>query len=356
MKVLSSVRVRCITMERRGRMPAPDGWVQVVREQHRPAEHWPRVGRNESAVHPMPSHAGRGQIAPTGRWHQRKMRSSMSPQVVEEAAKKKVGGIEAALAALAAVGTTGPEVSMLTACLQKARRFSTRTTNRCAVEPAGVCCREGEEAFDCPRGSSPATRPRAGGEQSLSSTPPGCGSSGSTSSASRCGNPGEVSPTDSKPASGRTRCLSTGTPGLCLGAPKARGKHCLLHRLPTDSVIRCPPWRRCSSTIACRFINQTCKMLCVLVTSRKLLELTSMQADDAAKRSLRGGAMMSIRAQESAWSVKSTSPVTENHYKNGYVKLYNNKNFIMTNVDNNRDTKYTINNDTNNHDAHELHE
>ena len=98
----------------------------------------------------MPSHAGRGQIAPTGRWRQRKMRSSMSPQVVEEAAKKRVDGTEAALAALAAVGTTGPEVSMLTACLQKARRFSTRTTNRCAVEPAGVCCREGEEAFDRP--------------------------------------------------------------------------------------------------------------------------------------------------------------------------------------------------------------
>ena len=58
--------------------------------------------------------------------------------------------MEAALATLAAVGTIeGPEVSLLTACFQKARRFSTRTTNRCAVEPAGVCCREGEEAFDC---------------------------------------------------------------------------------------------------------------------------------------------------------------------------------------------------------------
>ena len=129
----------------------------------------------------MPSHSGRGQIAPTGRWRQRKMRSSMSLQVAEEAAKKKVGGIEAALAAPVAVGTReGLEVSMLTACLQKARRFSTRTTNRCAFEPAGVFRREGEEAFDCPRGSSPATRPRVGGERSPSGTPPGCGSSGST--------------------------------------------------------------------------------------------------------------------------------------------------------------------------------
>ena len=38
--------------------------------------------------------------------------------------------------------------------------------------------------------------------------------------------------------------------------------------------------------------------------------------------------------------VKSTSPDTENHDKNGYVKLYDDKNFIMTNVDNS-DTTYT---------------
>ena len=52
--------------------------------------------------------------------------------------------------------------------------------------------------------------------------------------------------------------------------------------------------------------------------------------------------------------VKSTSPVTENHYRNGYV---NYKNFIMTNEDNNRDTMYTINkNHTNNHDTRDMHE
>ena len=38
--------------------------------------------------------------------------------------------------------------------------------------------------------------------------------------------------------------------------------------------------------------------------------------------------------------VKSTSRVTANHYKNGYVKLYDDKNLIMTNVDNS-DTTYT---------------
>ena len=56
---------------------------------------------------------------------------------------------------------------------------------------------------------------------------------------------------------------------------------------------------------------------------------------------------------DEAKSVKSTSPVTENHYKNGYV---NYKKFIMTNEDNNHDTKYTNKNDTNNHNARELHE
>ena len=56
----------------------------------------------------------------------------------------------------------------------------------------------------------------------------------------------------------------------------------------------------------------------------------------------------------SSQDVKSTSPVTENHDKNGYVFQDNNKNFIMTNVDNS-DTTYTNKNDTNNHNTHDLH-
>ena len=44
----------------------------------------------------------------------------------------------------------------------------------------------------------------------------------------------------------------------------------------------------------------------------------------------------------SSSAVKSTSPDTENHDKNGYVKLYDDKNLFMTNVDNNNsDTTYT---------------
>ena len=40
--------------------------------------------------------------------------------------------------------------------------------------------------------------------------------------------------------------------------------------------------------------------------------------------------------------VKRTSPDTENQYKNGYAKLYDDNNIFMTNVDNdNSDTTYT---------------
>ena len=52
--------------------------------------------------------------------------------------------------------------------------------------------------------------------------------------------------------------------------------------------------------------------------------------------------------------VKSRSPDTENHDKNGYGFQDNNKNFIMTNVDN-TDTTYTNTNYMNKHDTRDLH-
>ena len=49
--------------------------------------------------------------------------ASVPPEVAIAAAKKRVGGLDAAVAALAAVGTIdGPEVQFLKECLQKARR------------------------------------------------------------------------------------------------------------------------------------------------------------------------------------------------------------------------------------------
>ena len=69
-----------------------DGWVQVVREPHPPVERWPSVGRNESAVHPMPSHSGRGQIAHTGRWRQRKMHVAPGRRGGSEEEGRRDGG------------------------------------------------------------------------------------------------------------------------------------------------------------------------------------------------------------------------------------------------------------------------
>ena len=82
-----------------------------------------QVGRNASAFHPKPSHAVRVQGVPQGGWRQsQKPRASVIPEVATEAAKKKVSGLEAALAALAVVGATdGPEVQALRESLQKAK-------------------------------------------------------------------------------------------------------------------------------------------------------------------------------------------------------------------------------------------
>ena len=78
-------------------------------------------------------------------------------------------------------------------------------------------------------------------------------------------------------------------------------------------------------------------------------------ADTAAVRMPRR--LMGLQVQEQHVrpdNVKSTSPDTENHDKNGFGFQDNNKNFIMTNVDNS-DTTYINTNDMNNHNTHNLH-
>ena len=88
------------------------------------SEQWPSARRNQSAAKPQsPGQKPPQQIPQPGRWRQD--RSKKSPDVVVEEAKK-VSGIEAAyaaLAALASVGTTnGPEVQVLQDVFGKARR------------------------------------------------------------------------------------------------------------------------------------------------------------------------------------------------------------------------------------------
>ena len=63
-----------------------------------------------------------------GRWQQSEKPRSSVPEVAIAAAKKRVGGLEAAVAALAAVGTVyGSEVQVLRESLQRERQtFTTR--------------------------------------------------------------------------------------------------------------------------------------------------------------------------------------------------------------------------------------
>ena len=55
--------------------------------------------------------------------------------------------------------------------------------------------------------------------------------------------------------------------------------------------------------------------------------------------------------------VKSTSPVTENHYKNGYENCtYSINNINMSDEDNKHDTNYINKHTDANHDTRKLHE
>ena len=88
------ILVRRRIMPRRGWVTAPDGWVQIIRGPHPPAERWPKLVRAASAGASKPWQQVQGQ-APVGRWRQsEKPRSSVPPEVTIAAAKKRVGGLE----------------------------------------------------------------------------------------------------------------------------------------------------------------------------------------------------------------------------------------------------------------------
>ena len=80
------------------------------------AQSWPQFSGPSSKVERSPLFKGR--------WRRpQQFRASPPPEVVVEAARKRVDGIEAALGALAAVGRTdGPEVQVLKDCLSRAKR------------------------------------------------------------------------------------------------------------------------------------------------------------------------------------------------------------------------------------------
>ena len=81
-------------MPRRGWSTAPDGWVQIIRGPRPLSESWPKVGRNSADLHPKSNEVRSFE----GRWRRpQQFRASPPPEVVVEAAKKRVDGIEAAL-------------------------------------------------------------------------------------------------------------------------------------------------------------------------------------------------------------------------------------------------------------------
>ena len=113
--VLFCSLVRRRTMPRRGwtSYPTPSGWYEVIRGPRPKSVQWPKSSVRTAQVQQPPTKPVR--FLP--------QRVSQTPEQRSEVAKQKVSGIEAALAALAAAGSTeGPEVTMLKEALQRARR------------------------------------------------------------------------------------------------------------------------------------------------------------------------------------------------------------------------------------------
>ena len=104
--------------------------------------HRQRIGPGE--VHHKP------ELARAGRWRQPPGgRVSVPPEVAAQAARKRVEGIEAALGALAAVGTVdGPEVQMLKGVPCQGQAFSSGVSGGPTDQPHGVFLGEGQEAID----------------------------------------------------------------------------------------------------------------------------------------------------------------------------------------------------------------
>ena len=95
--------VRRRIMPCRGSGAAPDGWVEIIRGPRPPSGSWPKVGHSSAYIH-----ARSNQVRwIRGQWRRpQRVRASVPPQVVVQAERKRVDGIEATLAVLAAVVLT----------------------------------------------------------------------------------------------------------------------------------------------------------------------------------------------------------------------------------------------------------
>ena len=97
-------------------MDVPSGWIQVLRGPRPKAERWP------NAKPPIQGGREKVQSQVPGRWRQERVR--INPEVLRENAKRRVVGLEAAVAAMIANGIDeqSPEVATLKECLLKAKR------------------------------------------------------------------------------------------------------------------------------------------------------------------------------------------------------------------------------------------
>ena len=89
---------------------------------------------------------------------------------------------------------------------------------------------------------------------------------------------------------------------------------------------------------------------------RKKCFFRHVEAEEKPSKKSKKGAKGSVASlKESTFFVKSTSPVTENHYKNGYENCTYSININTSNEDNKHDTNYINKYNDANHDTRKLH-
>ena len=103
-------------MPRRGwqAIEVPSGWYEVIRGPRPPSQKWPRASPHQSAQS-RGQRRGLGRVGQSGQPN----RARSPPEVALSAARQRVAKLEAALAAL---GDTGPEVTVLQSALKRAKQ------------------------------------------------------------------------------------------------------------------------------------------------------------------------------------------------------------------------------------------
>ena len=190
-----SISGRRRTMPRRGWLPAPDGWVQIIRGPRPPSAKWPvatATRQSSNTVKKQGDVGGAQRPQARGRWRQPPAR--VSPRVLAKPRRKRVAQLEGALKASDA---TGPEVTMIQESLKSAKRAAqVPPSHRTGLSVRAVHCTGAETVGRTRRGANSVGQ-AAGGWSAASPQPPKVSQSAATSStATRLGSPGCESPTN----------------------------------------------------------------------------------------------------------------------------------------------------------------